>query len=160
MSKIPRAGSPDRALPDSITLKRKASDDENPVPAKIPTMAGRVLKPSLISNLQFNNRAHFALGPRSPYNLNKPQPSLASTITQRSKRSVSAPPTKSGAVISTLSKSSLFKPGTLVDKFGPIVDERLEESSYHQVESARAADIAKGSYQTIFIQTSLKLSIK
>lgn len=139
MSRIARtASSPDRVAPNPITLKRKASEDDNPIPTKVPALAGRVLKPSLVSNTHFSIRASAGLGSRPLYPLTRPQPALASTITQRSKRSVSAPPTKLGSGINSLSNLTLLKSEAL----GTVVDE--EENDYLPVEAVRAADIAKG----------------
>ncbi|GJJ11339.1 hypothetical protein Clacol_005571 [Clathrus columnatus] len=137
MSRIPRAASsPDRAVPNPVTLKRKASDDENPVPPKISATAGRVLKPSLASNVNLRATSIALSRPLQP--LTRLQPNIASTVTQRNKRSVSAPPVKLGYTTNSLSKSTSLKSAKLVNKLGTVQDEEIS-----QIESARAANIAK-----------------
>lgn len=159
MSKIPRAASsPDRSpATTGPTLKRKAIDDDNPIPAKLPALASgvsstRILKTTTISH---NNgvRPVSATGARGPPPLTKPRPptlSGSTNVTQRAARAVSAPPTKGTTGTNGVRSTSSARPGRVPvaggTKLGTVDDERFTEiqKQMTQMESARANDLAKG----------------
>jgi kinesin family member C1 len=164
MSRIPRvASSPDRELLGTTEtcppLKRKALNDDNPIPGKLPALASavsgtRILKASTASHIN-GQRADSALGRvRGPPLLTKPRaPALSVSINgvqQRAARAVSAPPTK--RILGTNGAKSTAPgrvgrvPVTGGTRLVTVDDERFTEiqNQMTQMESARANDLAKG----------------
>ncbi|KAF8508891.1 P-loop containing nucleoside triphosphate hydrolase protein [Gautieria morchelliformis] len=159
MSKIPRvASSPDR-LPTAPChpLKRKAIDDDNPIPAKLPALASgvsttRILKTSTKSHVN-GVRPASAAGTRGPPPLTKPRPPTLSGSTngapQRSSRAVSAPPSKRMTGTTGARGASSGRAGRVAvtggARLGTVDDERYTEiqNQMTQMESARASDLAK-----------------
>lgn len=158
MSRIPRvASSPDRhAVPSAPALKRKAVDDENPIPAKMPTLAAgaRVLQPLI----GIHNYGISTAGTKLPPPLVKPRaPALSASTTSssglKSKRSTSAPPSKTPrTIVAGVTKTMASgKAGRILvasggTRLGTVEDERFTEiqNQMSKMEYARAVDIAKG----------------